>query len=730
MKELKNKIIEIFEDASFAPYTIEELQDIIGCEKEILEEVLEQLKEEYIIHETKKHRYGLLETFGLYIGTIDIKEKGFGFIACDKFENEFFVPKNDVNHALNKDTVIFRITNNHTGEKDEACVVKIIKRNMIHVVGTITSYYFKKEFVPIDSKMNIYFEITDYGLSVENDVVKVKIDNYIDDTHVKCHVIEILGNKNDVGIDIKAIASKYDFYQEFDKETIECLQDVVEEYYENGYIKELERRPKINKKIITIDGDDAKDLDDAISLEVLDNGNYLLGVYIADVSYFVKEDSSLDKEALYRGTSVYLVDRVIPMLPKKLSNDLCSLNPKTPKLVMACIMEINQFGEVVDYEIKEAVIESQYRMTYNNVNKILSADIELQEKYSDIVDDINNMNELSHILNDMRCRRGSLNFDIPEAKVIVDEEGNVIDVVLRERLEAEKLIEEFMLIANETVANCINQLELPFIYRVHDVPKHDKLKRFNRILNNTSYKLNIKKNQKITPKVLQRLLDEVNEKDYALSTMLLRLMAKAKYDVYNIGHYGLASECYTHFTSPIRRYPDLLVHRLLKKYLVRGEVSVEDQSEMFSMISIRAEQSSKRERDAIECEYEVNDMKKAEYMQNHIGEEFEGTISSVTNFGLFVTLPNTIEGLVRVGSIKDDYYEYHDNLMALIGRNNKKMYRLGDKIKIKVLAASKEKKEIDFVISLKTNKNMIKYSSKSNGRGKYEKRRTSNRRKK
>jgi ribonuclease R len=287
-----------------------------------------------------------------------------------------------------------------------------------------------------------------------------------------------------------------------------------------------------------------------------------------------------------------------------------------------------------------------------------------------------------------------------------------------------------MLIANETVASCINQLELPFIYRVHDVPKQDKLKKFNRILNSTSYSLSIKKNQKITAKVLQKLLNEVNEKDYGLSTMLLRLMAKAKYDVYNIGHYGLASECYTHFTSPIRRYPDLLVHRLLRKYLIKGEVGIEDQTEMFNMISIRAEQSSKRERDAIECEYEVNDMKIAEYMQNHIGEEFEGVISSVTNFGIFVTLPNTVEGLVRIGSIKDDYYEYHENLMALVGRTNKKVYRLGDKVKIKVLSSSKEKKEIDFVMSLKNNKNMLKYSSISNGRGKYEKRRTSNRRKK
>ena len=727
--DLKDKIITLFENSSNAPYTFEELLELLNCEKEELSEQLYELKEQYIIHESKKHRFGLLKQFGLYIGTIDVKEKGFGFILSEDFENEFFVPRTETNHALNKDTVIFRITNENTQEKTEASVVKVIERSLEYVVGKISETYFQKEFIPIDNKLNIFFEITDYGLSVENDIVKVKIDEFVNDSLVKCHVVEIIGNAYDVGIDVKSIAAKYDFHQEFSKEVINCLEEVVNDYNNFGE-DEINKREFIDKKIITIDGKDAKDLDDAISIEILDNGNYLLGVYIADVSYFVKENSALDEEALNRGTSVYLVDRVIPMLPHKLSNDLCSLNPNTNKLVMCCIMEINHDGVVVDYEIKKGVINTKYRMSYDDVNLILNGDKDLQEKYYDIVDELFKMNKLSKILNQMRYARGSLNFDIPEPKIIVNEIGQPISIELRERFDGEKLIEEFMLIANETVASCINQLDLPFIYRVHDVPSMDKLTRFNKIIKNTKYSFKLKKNQKITPKVLQNLLADVGEEDYAINTMLLRLMAKAKYDVYNIGHYGLASNCYTHFTSPIRRYPDLLVHRLLKKYLIDGEVDIESQKYNHNIISLAAVQSSKKERDAISCEYEVNDMKMAEYMEMHIGEEFEGTISSVTNFGLFVTLPNTVEGLIRIGTIKYDYYEYKESLMSLCGKNNKKMYRLGDKIKVKVLSASKEKKEIDFIIPFKTNLNMIKYSKNNKTRGKYEKRRNSSHRKK
>ena len=728
MTELKNNLIEILEDSSFAPFTFEELATISKIETETLKQLLKELKEENIVYESKKHRFGLLKQFGLYIGTIDVKEKGYGFIASPSFEKELFVPKININGAMDKDKVMFKITNINLDESDEAIVTKIIERNLKYVIGEIKSYYYRKVFEPLDKKYNLYFEVTDFNIGVEGDIVKFVVDDFITEEHVKGKLTQVLGNKNDVGIDIKAIAEKYDFHQEFDNDVINNLTDVVNDYNNYGFYEEINKREKINKTIITIDGEDAKDLDDAVSIEKLENGNYLLGVYIADVSYFVQEDSKLDEEALYRGTSVYLVDRVIPMLPHKLSNDLCSLNEKTPKLVMACIMEINKLGEVVNYEIKEAVIETKHRMTYTNVNKMLDNDQETIEKYQDIKDDVFLMNELAYILSNMRDKKGALNFDIPEARIIVDDKGNVIDIKVRERYDGEKLIEQFMLTANETVASCINQMDLPFIYRVHDLPKQDKLKSFKKLLKNTSYNINIRNNQKVTPKMLQEIMNKVN--DYAISTILLRMMAKAKYDVYNIGHYGLASDCYTHFTSPIRRYPDLLVHRLLKKYLIKGEVSVEDQNKNFQMISQRAEQSSKRERDAIECEYEVNDMKMAQYMENHIGETYIGTISSVTNFGIFVTLENTIEGLVRLGDMKDDYYEYDSSSMTLIGRHTKNTYRLGDKVKVKCINASKQKKEIDFIIPSKNNKNMVKYSDVKKGRGKHEKRRNTSHRKK
>ena len=728
MLELKNNLIDIFNDSACAPYTFEELLDITKYEITILKNLLEQLKEENIIYESKKHRFGLLSQFGLYIGTIDVKEKGYGFISSQSFEKELFVPKTDINSALNKDKVIFRIKNKNIDISDEAVVVKVIERHLKTVVGEIKSYYYRKVFEPIDKKIQLHFEVDDFNMSVEGDIVKFKIDQFVSDEHVKGKIIEIIGNKNDVGIDIKSIAAKYDFYQDFNNETINDLERVVNFYQEGGYEHEISKREKINKTIITIDGEDAKDLDDAVSIEQLDNGNYLLGVYIADVSYFVQENMPLDEEALSRGTSVYLVDRVIPMLPHKLSNDLCSLNEKTPKLVMACLMEINNNGDVVNYEIKEAVIETKHRMSYTNVNKIIDNDLEIKEKYKDIVNDVILMNKVAHILSNKRAKNGALNFEIPEAKIIVDEKGYPIDVQLRERYEGEKLIEQFMLTANETVATCINQMDLPFIYRVHDEPKQDKLQSFKKLLKNTKYNINIRNNQKVTPKVLQTIMDEVN--DYAINTTLLRMMAKAKYDVYNIGHYGLASDCYTHFTSPIRRYPDLLVHRLLKKYLINGEVTIEDQKNNFNMISIRAEQSSKRERDAIECEYEVNDMKMAQFMENHIGEEFQGTVSSITSFGMFVTLHNSIEGLIRLGDMKDYYYEYNSTLMCLTGRHTNNIYRLGDTVKVKCIDANKTKKEIDFIISSKSNKNMLKYSKNLSGRGKHEKRRNSSKRKK
>ncbi len=681
-----------------------------------IEEIVHQMIASYLLHESRNHHIDLLSRAGLFIGKITIKERGFGFIQTQDME-EYYVAKEDTHSAMDQDKVLFRKLHSCVYEgKTEAVVIKVIERNLKQVVGKVIEQDGKKIFSPKDSSLKIHLEVTDFGLSVVDDIVLVKIDEYIHDDCALAHVQKIIGNQNDVGIDVSTIAIEYGFVQEFSQKVMEDVEEVTKDYLLH-LDDEIKRRTHVKRKIITIDGSDAKDLDDAVSIEKLDNGNYLLGVYIADVSYFVKEDSPLDQEAYERGTSVYLTDRVIPMLPHKLSNDLCSLNEKTPKLVIACEMEIDHEGKVVSSNIFEGWIETLHRMTYDQVNLILEGHHD--QKYQDIEQELYMMQELSHILNQMRYKRGSLEFNIPEAKIIVDEKGKPIDILLRTRKEGEKLIEEFMLIANETVATYITQMDLPMIYRIHDVPSSEKLKQFQRIIKNTNYSFKVHGN-KVTPKSLQKLLEQV---DFGLSTMLLRMMAKAKYSYENIGHYGLASSCYTHFTSPIRRYPDLIVHRLLRSYLFLGQVSVEDQMSRLQMIMNASVQSSKKERDAISCEYEVNDMKMAEYMENHIGEIFEGTISSITKFGMFVMLPNTIEGLVHISDLKDDYYQYYDQLMALIGVHSHKTYRIGDKVKVQVTHADRKKQEIDFIIAHQKNQNMMKYKKVSpKGRSHHEKR--------
>ncbi len=733
MNILKQNILDLFADDGYAPLTIMDMATILKESEEQIKKSLMELKKDFIVYETKKHKFAPLKHFGLYQGIIEVKEKGFGFIKSQDFEDELYVSKDHINGAMNKDKVVFSVVNYNDNEKNEASVVDIVKRNLKKIICVITNKNGERQLKPQDEKLALNVLVNDFGINVVDDVVTIEIVEYLYNDTVRGRIVQTLGNIHDVGIDIKAVALKYDFEQDFPNVVMEELKEIAYNYETTLKEQELSKRPLVNKTIITIDGEDAKDLDDAVSIQKLDNGNYQLGVYIADVSYFVKEDNPLDVEALYRGTSVYLADRVIPMLPHKLSNDLCSLNEKTPKLVIACEMEINNEGLVENYSIFEAIIETKHRMSYTNVNKILDDDIKELKQYRDIFETVHLMQELSVILYEMRYRRGSLNFDIPEAKIIVDSKGKPVDVVLRERGKGEMLIEEFMLIANETVATCITQMDLPFIYRIHDMPSKEKLDTFNRIIKRTNYSLK-QKGAKLTTKTLQSLLDEISDKDIGLSTMLLRMMAKAKYSIQNIGHYGLASPCYTHFTSPIRRYPDLLVHRLLRLYLFEGKVDVEDQMKYTRIIINSAEQSSRRERDAIECEYEVNDMKMAEYMEKHIGETYEGTISSVTSFGMFITLPNTIEGLVRVNQMKDDYYQYFDNLMALCGTRTNNVYRLGDKIKVKVVDANKAKREIDFVIAGKKNDNMVKYSYQKHSdhsRGRHETtRRKENRRKK
>ena len=485
-----------------------------------------------------------------------------------------------------------------------------------------------------------------------------------------------------------------DYFDGKDSLNKEELNNIPEEVLES----ELTGRTDLTSKMIfTIDGADTKDIDDAISLEIKDN-IYTLGVHIADVSHYVLENTALGDEAYSRGTSSYLADTVIPMLPHKLSNGICSLNEGVIRLTMSCVMDINQNGDIINYDIFPSFIKSRKKMTYDNVNEILENN-KIPKGYEEYAETLKKMHELATILRKKKVSRGYIEFDIPEAKIIQDENGKAIDIKKRVQRSGEALIEDFMIAANETVATHISNMELPFIYRVHDLPNNDKIEDFLNLVKALGY--NIKTNVKeITPKTMQKLLEKLKDKKefYILSTLLLRSMKKAVYSKTNIGHFGLASKNYTHFTSPIRRFPDLTVHRLLKKYLIEKDYSISTINYLENSLVEIADHSSERELASTNAERDVNDMKMAEYMESHIGEEYDGIISSVTSFGFFVELPNLVEGLVHISTIKGDYYEYVPELLSLIGKSTKKTYRIGDKIKVKVINASKETAQIDFEI--------------------------------
>ena len=521
----------------------------------------------------------------------------------------------------------------------------------------------------------------------------VSADIKYEGTAINGQVTEILGYKDDPGIEISQIALEYGFNSSFDDNTLLELENIPNEVLES---QKENRADFTNKNIITIDGDDSKDFDDAVYVEKLDNGNYLLEVYIADVSEYVKENSSLDKEALQRGTSVYLADRVIPMLPRKLSNGICSLNEGVERLVLACLMEIDYKGNLVNYEICEGVIKSKHRMTYNNVNKILENDSELCNKYSDIVPMLNLMKELSDIIRNRRYKKGGLEFEIDEYKITLNPDGSPKDIILRERKTAEKLIEDFMLQANETVAYHMNIMNMPCVYRIHEKPDQEKLHNVFKLISSMGIHLKQTQND-IHPKIIQDALEKISYSPYQpiLNNMLLRSMMKAKYDSKCLGHYGLSMNYYCHFTSPIRRYPDLMVHRLIKQLLIHPN-NLEEQINYYeSIIDDISSKNSLSERKAIECERTVDDMLYAWYMQNNIKKKYTGMITSMTSFGMFVTLENGIEGLIPYRDM-DGYFIYDDKKMCVFNANRK--YTLGDNVGIIVMHSSKETRKIEFML--------------------------------
>ncbi len=692
---MKEQIINVMSDR-YEALDVIEINDLLELtspeDLSRLNNLLCELEKDGILYKTKKNKYILFKNCpSLKSGVLSLNKKGFGFLIVKDGE-DIYIDKDNINGAVNDDRVLVEIINNHG--KTEGRVLRVLNRDLSNLIGEI---YFvnNKPFVKLEDKnkkLDIKLDSKSTNGLVEGTKVIVSVIKEMSKNKYMGRVTTVIGHKDDPGVDIKLVAYKYNIYEEFSKKAMEQT-DAIPNFVSDNELKG--RTDLTNEVIFTIDGDDTKDIDDAISYK-FENGLHVLGVHIADVSYYVTENSYLDKDALSRGTSSYLADSVIPMLPHKLSNGICSLNEGVVRLTQSCVMKINNEGNVVDYDIFPSFIKSRKKMTYKKVNDIIMRNI-VDSSYQEFSDVLKQMNELAHILRRNKIKRGYIDFDLDEAKIIVDEDKNVVGIEKRVREDAERMIEDFMIAANETVATHIYNMNLPFIYRVHDVPNADKIDKFLKLVSLLGYKVNGKVKD-LTPVSMQKLLNQLKDVPQykILSSMLLRSMRKAVYQKDNIGHFGLGSKCYTHFTSPIRRYPDLEVHRLLRKYLYENKIDNETIDYYNANLDYIAGQASEREQASVDAEREVDDMKMAEYMEKHIGEEYDGVISGVESFGLFVELDNLIEGLVHVNSLKGDYYNYVEELLCLIGQNTKKRYTLGDKVRVKVVGASKEARTIDF----------------------------------
>ena len=692
---MKEKILEILKEETKGQ-NINEINNKLhlrGMEEITeLEDNLKELVTEGVLHMSKNREYMLMSnTKSLKVGKLRINKNGNGFVECEP--EDIFVHSNDLNGAINGDFVEVEIKTRLNDPEPEGYIRNVLKRDLKNVVGEMVKDKKTLAFKPDDEKLNIAVKLTKESMKgcVEGHKVIISIIKEIGNRTFLGKVEKIIGHKNDPGVDILTIAAKHSIETEFSEEVKRELKNIPDEVCENDLIG---RTDLTKEMIFTIDGDDTKDIDDAISVK-RDGKNYVLGVHIADVSNYVKVGSALYDSAFSRGTSSYLADTVIPMIPHQLSNGICSLNPEVIRLTLSCIMTIDNNGKVISYDIFPSYIKSRKQMTYKNVNKILDENI-IPEGYGEFADTLKLMHELSKILRQEKINRGYIDFDIDEAKVIQDENGKAIDIVKRIQGTGEKLIEDFMIAANETVATHISNMDLPFIYRVHDLPNAEKIEDFSNLIKQMGYQIHTNLS-KITPVTMQKLLNEFRDKDefVILSDMLLRSMKKAIYSTNNIGHFGLASKNYTHFTSPIRRFPDLTVHRLLRTYLFENRIDMETINFNAKYLIDVAEHSSETEVNSVEAERDVLDMKMAEYMESHIGEEYEGIISGVTNFGMFVELDNLIEGLVHISTL-DGFYTYVPEMLSLISANKKNKYRIGDKVKIIVTNANKNQGIIDF----------------------------------
>ncbi|MFW7431408.1 ribonuclease R [Vagococcus carniphilus] len=711
---IKETILNFMSESKKQTFSLEQIAEGLKFQKskdfKLLVQTIAQMEREGSILFNQKGKIKLNKQEKFMEGLFRANDRGFGFVSIEGEEDDIFIPKDFTNFALEGDKVKIEILKQGSPMEDQAAegkVVEVIERNTTQIVGIFTLYsdadIQKSELygvvIPKDKKLSRYrLFVANEGIKPEDgSVVVAEVTFYPDSEHTNSFegiVKQVIGHKNDPGMDILSIVLQHGIPTKFEESTLkeaESLPDVVLD-------SELEGRVDLrNETIVTIDGEEAKDLDDAVRVEKLDNGNYFLGVYIADVSHYVIENSPLDMEASDRATSVYLTDRVIPMLPRKLSNGICSLNPNVDRLVMACEMEINGEGQVISHDIFEAVIHSTARMTYTAVNEILEkSNEETLKEYQALIPYFENMAELHDILETMRKNRGAISFEDREAKIIVDDAGHPIDIELRERKVAERLIESFMLAANETVARHYTKLKLPFIYRIHEHPKEEKVQRFFEFVTNFGILVRGKKDD-VSPKELQKVLDKIAGKpeEPVVSMMLLRSMQQARYSEDPVGHYGLAAEDYTHFTSPIRRYPDLIVHRLIKSYMAKP-IKDEVKSKWDEVLPDIADHSSKMERRAVEAERDTDNMKKAEFMVDKVDQEFDGIITSITKFGMFVELPNTIEGLIHVSQLKNDYFHFVETHLALVGERTGTIYKIGQAVKIKVTKADIDTREIDF----------------------------------
>lgn len=700
-EQRKKMIYDFMCDDMYVPMKIKELAIVLGVKKDQrpqLEQILNELMTEGRIVCSKRGKFSKSEEKKI-TGTFQAHPKGFGFVSVEGEKEDIFIPESETNGAMHMDTVEISVSPAVTGRRKEGKVLHVLERGMKQVVCT---YQLNKNFgfaVPDNPKFgsDIFIPLERSKGAVNGHKVVVEITQYgKKGKNPEGKVVEILGHINDPGVDILSIVRAYGLPVEFDPKVMTQVEHVAKPVSEADMAGRMDLR---DWQMVTIDGEDAKDLDDAVSL-TMDHENYILGVHIADVSNYVQEHSALDTEALKRGTSVYLVDRVIPMLPHALSNGICSLNQGEERLALSCIMTVNPKGEIIDHTITESVICVDRRMTYTNVKKILADhDPEVMAEYEPLVPMFEKMAELAAILRKKRMKRGSIDFDFPETKVILDKNGHPVDIRPYDRNVATKLIEDFMLAANETVAAEYYWRELPFVYRTHEQPDSEKIQKLSTFINNFGYSLHIGSDE-VHPKELQKLLEKIDgtSEEPLISRLTLRSMKRARYTVENTGHFGLAADCYCHFTSPIRRYPDLQIHRIIKDSL-RGRLGEKRIGHYTQILPEVAKHASEMERRADEAERETIKLKKVQYMENHIGETFAGVISGVAEYGFFVELENTVEGLVRVTSLTDDFYQYYEETYELVGEATNRRFKLGQQVRVTVDNCDRIMRTIDFTLA-------------------------------